>query len=159
MENVLDAGKAKKAMLQAVVKTFSDMAFVETVEDPSPAAAEDQSMKENITIIDILKPVSATIILYISNQLKERIIANVYADQIEDVGENAKDDCLLEVLNVLSGNFLNFYYGKSVDYKIELPQLLIGEESELAKPVFEIHMNAEGLFFKVAMNSVRYRYP
>lgn len=159
METILDVEKAKKAMLQAVVKTFSDMAFIETVQDPGKDVPDDAPMKDNIMMIDILKPVSATIVLYLTNTLKEKIIGNVYAEQIEDVGENAKDDCLLEILNVLSGNFLNFYFGKSVDYKIELPQLLIGQDSDIERPFFEIIMNAEGLLFKVTLNSVRYRYP
>lgn len=159
MDYNFDLDKARQAMILAIVKTFSDMAFIETVEDPDPAGKDETPMEQNILIIDILKPISGSVMLYLPDNLKDKIILNVFAKDSSEVKENEKDDCLLEILNVLSGNFLNSYYGKVVGYKIELPQLQVGQENHPQEPFFLIHMNAEGILFKVAMNSVRYRYP
>ena len=63
------------------------------------------------------------------------------------------DDCLLEMLNVLAGSFLNSYYGEEVKYSLTFPEILFDDKEidEGAKSHI-FYFDAEGIVFKVSIS-------
>ncbi len=151
----LKAEKAKEALSLSVVKTFEEIAFMDVVET---ADISMENIYENVFSIDILKPVSGKIFIMLQDWLKDSVIKNIYVNQSGKLKDNEKDDCLLEILNVIAGEFLSRYFGKGSEYKIELPQVYIDYKEGDEKPFVDIFFDAEGLPFRVFLNTIRYRY-
>jgi len=60
------------------------------------------------------------------------------------------DDCLLEILNVIAGNFMADLLGRDVKYNISFPAVNYDEEDiENLQSSQEIYFNAEGPIFKI----------
>jgi hypothetical protein len=156
----IDSEKVRKAMVEAVIDTFENTAFIDAV----PLDAIETKDFENILSIDILKPISSTIMLFISNPLKQKIIENIFSSIEVPLTENQKSDGILEILIILAGNFLMAYFNKPVEYKMELPQLVMNyNEKENgnrhnSKNRLVLNFDAEGLPFRIAFKSVRYWY-
>ncbi|OHD18392.1 MAG: hypothetical protein A2086_05895 [Spirochaetes bacterium GWD1_27_9] len=134
----------KEALVNSTIQTFSDMAFLEVIEN---FENNNDSTYQNIVLIEILKPTYGSLYLLLPNELKNMITKNIYGDDFDNLKENDIDDCLLEILNVLAGNFLTSLFGNKAIYKIELPQVLIDfkkrEDYNLVK------FNAEGIKFEI----------
>jgi CheY-specific phosphatase CheX len=141
--------KIEKALEEAVAQTFSDMAFIDVVE------AVD-CMKEinfsHILDISFFKPKEGKIVLFMPSECKKMIVENIYGSDWSKLYDTEIDDCILEILNVLAGNFLNEYYGKEVRHDISLPELLFDEtEIKNNKYLIEKFFDAEGTPFKVSI--------
>ncbi len=147
----LDAELAVISLKSAVINTFEDMAFIEIVEDKQIEGV----IYPHILSIDIVKPVSVSIYLFLTEELKSRIINNICQD---NVGSNQANDCLLEILNVISGAFLTAYFGKNVDYKMEFPQMFVNIPDEEKNYSLILNFNGEGEPVMLILNSVRYHY-
>ena len=146
--------QASEAMKQAVIKTYSDMVFLDVAENPD---MEIPAHFSYVLGIDILKPLSGTIVMYLSEDLKTRIVENIYYEPLK-INQNDRDDCLLEILNVLAGSFLTIYFGKELNYKMKLPELFVDYLENGNDNFVLLNFNAEGLPFQVILKSVRYRY-
>ena len=60
------------------------------------------------------------------------------------------DDCLLEILNVIAGNFMTDLLGRDVKYNISLPAVNYDEEDiENIGSSQEIYFDAEGFVFRI----------
>jgi len=149
----LIADKAKEALTQAVIKTFEEMAFIDVVES---SAVSGNLKYENGFCIDLLKPISSKIILFLSEGLKKKIVENIFSTDTESLEVSQGDDCILEILNVLAGKFLSAYYGKNIEYKLEFPQVFMDLDEK--DEYISVNLNAEGFDCKIILNTIRYRY-
>lgn len=139
--------KIKKCLIPAVLQTFEEMAFIQVVEDTSKT---DKIAFQNCFKIDILEPFEASMVLFFTDSLKQMAGQNIYSSENSSLQENQLDDCFLEILNVLTGNFLNRYCeGKS--YKVDLPEMIL-ELSEVhkKKDSLDLIFNAENIYFKIS---------
>lgn len=151
----IEPEKAGRSLSAAVIQSMSEMVFLDVLEQPVPNGS---AYYENAFSIDILKPLSAKLVLYIPDLLKNRIIKNIYPGDDISITPNVEDDCLLEILNVLTGNFLTEYFGRKVTTKIELPEMYIGDMKNESEPIVSLSFDGEGVTFKVDLMSVRYHY-
>jgi len=133
------------AMQDAVIKTFSDMAFIDVVSENSTLDIQI----DNILKIDITEPVEWEIYFCLSNELKKTLIENIFSVDFSEVKESQIDDCLLEVLNVLAGNFTGNYFGKDTFYKIDFPEVIFETKNFSKGKKNVLLFNAEGIYFEI----------
>ena len=114
----------KKAVEDAVIKTFAEMAFIDVV----PTEEGDVTIDFGpILSISFSYPVHGGFILYLPNECKKQIVEDVFARDWEELSMSEIDDCLLELLNVLAGNFLHFLCGENIKYNMNFPEVLFDE--------------------------------
>ena len=84
--------------------------------------------------------------------LKRLAVENVHGKAWEELTPEKIDDCLLELLNVLAGNFLSDLCGAETRQYMALPELLF-EEMDLQDGVEPetFHYDAEGHEFTVCV--------
>ncbi len=141
--------KMERSIASAVEKTFSDMAFVDAV------AVSDFSEElefSHIIHISLFEPEEGEIALFLPSECKKLIVENIYGKDWGTLHATEIDDCLLEILNVLAGNFLNEYCGKEVKHNISLPELLFDDDKISGSNGFaDFYFNAEDIPFKVSI--------
>lgn len=139
----------QKSMVSSVVKTFSDMAFIDAVETPG---APEELTFSHIIHITFSEPEEGEIALFFPLECKRLIVENIYGIDWNTLDATAIDDCLLEMLNVMAGNFLNQYFGEDVKHSFSLPQLLFDEAEIRNRNRFvDYFFDAEGIPFKVSI--------
>ena len=138
--------KVHDALLKSIQMTMMDMAFVDVIE----AGDESEVHHSNVLYINFSQPVNGGLILRFSKECKMMIVENIHGSNWESLSSDEIDDCLLEVLNVLAGNFLNFYCGKESGHNMTFPQMLFDEE-EIPKvsEYIPYYYDAEGVVFRV----------
>lgn len=143
----MDFDKIKSSLISAVTDTLSDMAFLDVslVESVIENNFEDQ-MNENILKINVLEPVYGKIYLNLSDKTKKLIISNIYGND-EKLTSNEEEDGILEVLNVITGNFMLEYFGKDQIYKIDFPTLLVNN--------YKMNNNIKYIDFDIDNNNFR----
>ena len=79
----------------------------------------------------------------------KKIVENIYGENWENLNPDQTDDCLLELCNVLAGNYLIEVYGEDARRDMSLPQLLF-DEKHLIKDdnTQEFFFTAEDVPFK-----------
>ena len=143
-----DMNSIKEALKQAVEMTFINKAFVDDKEAEEPAEVNFS----HIIHISFSSPVEGGMILFLPTACKKMITENIHGSNWESLSTDEIDDCLLELLNVLAGNFLNIHYGKEVGHNMTFPQLLF-DESEVPKhgDYRDYFFDAEGVPFKIGL--------
>jgi hypothetical protein len=143
-----DMSNIKEALKQAVEMTFMNMAFVDVMEAEEPAEVNFS----HIIHISFSSPVEGGMILFLPTACKKMIAENIHGSNWESLSTDEIDDCLLELLNVLAGNFLNIHYGKEVGHNMTFPQLLF-DESEVPEhgDYRDYFFDAEGVPFKIGL--------
>lgn len=142
--------KIKESIILGVKKTFEEMAFINVIHLKK---AENNIDFKHILYVDILEPVIGKIALYLPFECKKMIAENIYTKDLSELNTDEIDDCQLEILNVLVGNYLTFLYGGKKKYKIDLPKILF-DENELHWKKSNSHLlyfDAEGVMFKVVI--------
>jgi len=141
--------KLRNAIASSVVKTLSDMAFIDAVEMPDPG---EQIVFSHIIHIDIFEPEEGEVALFLPSECKKLIVENIYGEDWSTLHATEIDDCLLEILNVLTGNFLNEYCGKEARHNISLPELLFDDAKISESNGFaDFYFDAEGIPFRVSI--------
>lgn len=143
----MDSEKIKNSLDTAVIQSFGDMAFIDAV--PSEPIEVEHGQ---IMILELTKPVRGEIYLIMSKEGKQQAVENIHGDSWDQLTPAQIDDCLLELLNVLGGNFLSDYYGENVSYSLSFPQVIF-DESELPdlNEFMRFTYDAEGTPFAVAI--------
>lgn len=142
-DQALETGNA---LLKAIQKTFMDMAFVDVIAADGAPDVE----YSNVLYINFFQPVAGGMILRLSKDCKRTVVENVHGNDWENLTSDEIDDCLLEVLNVLAGNFLNEYCGKNVGHNMSFPQLLFDEREIVEIEDYKsYYFDAEGVIFQV----------
>ena len=141
--------KIKRILITSVVKTFSDMVFIDAGE---LGEVPEELIFSHIVHINLFAPEKGDIALFLPSECKKMIVENIYDSDWSTMQATEIDDCLLEMLNVLAGNFLTEYFGVEVKHDISLPELLFDEAEMDKKNGFtELFFDAEGIPFKVSI--------
>ncbi len=151
MKTMLSTEDVTRAALTAAVKTFESMAFI----DVSQTAAVDISSCGQVFYIAIAikAPWRGHLVLYLPEGGKKKILENIYGRDFEDLSETEINDCLLEILNVLAGNFMSLLYGESADFQLGFPKVVLENDSVLqnnTEPLC-LFFDAEGETFKIGI--------
>ncbi len=138
--------KIKEAVINGVKKTFEEMAFIDVNNINGDPVKTNYS---HILFVNILEPIFGKIALYLPYECKKKISENIYGKEMNELLVEESDDCQLELLNVLVGNILSFYYGKRKKYKLDLPKILFDEEEVKwnKKDTKKYYFDAEGCNF------------
>jgi CheY-specific phosphatase CheX len=143
----------KKAMIKTIESVFSDMVFIDTIHlDENPAILD----YTQILYIDLVSPQTGYIIAYLPFELRKTIVETILSTDWDEMHASEIDDCLLEILNVIAGNFLTEYLGRDVKYNISFPAVNYDEEDiDNLEKSQEIYFDAEGSIFriKILLNS------
>ncbi|MCK5202206.1 MAG: chemotaxis protein CheX [Spirochaetales bacterium] len=139
--------KIREAMIKAIESVFSEMIFIDTLHiDEAP----ENFTYTQILYIDIISPVKGYIIAYLPLELRKTIVETIHSIDWDEMHATEIDDCLLEILNVIAGNFMADLLGRDVKYNISFPAVNYDEEDiENLQSSQEIYFNAEGPIFKI----------
>ena len=139
--------ETREAIVKTVESVFSEMVFIDTLHiDEKP---EDFTYTQ-ILYIDIISPVNGYIIAYLPLELRKTIVETIHSTDWDKMHATEIDDCLLEILNVIAGNFMTDLIGRDVKYNISLPIVKYDEEDmENLKNSQEIYFSAEGPIFRI----------
>lgn len=113
-----------EALDQAMVVSFADMAFMDVVEESGP---DDDIACGQIVHLDFSHPLSGYLTLYLSAATKRRIVENIYGYEWENLAGSKVDDCLMELVNIIAGNFLGFTGKDEHRHAVSLPQILFDD--------------------------------
>ena len=142
----MDFEKLKTSLISAVTNTLSDMAFL----DVSVIEKNfEEEVNENILKINVLEPVYGKIYMNMPDKTKKLIISNIYGNE-EKLTTSEEEDGILEVLNVITGNFMLDYFGKDQIYKIDFPTLLVNN--------YKMNNNIKYIDFEIDNNNFRLSY-
>ena len=137
----------KKAIIKAIESVFSEMIFIDTIHLDQDPENFDYTQ---ILYIDIVSPYTGYIIAYLPLDLRKTIVETIHSTDWDDMHASEIDDCLLEILNVIAGNFMTELLGRDVKYNISFPAVNYDEEDienlEKSQPVF---FDAEGPIFRI----------
>ena len=144
-----------EVLTEAVTTTFSEMAFIDIAAVPGSAETTeepDESAFSHILSVAFTEPEAGKIALYLPYACKRQIVENIYGSDWQTLSSTEIDDCLLEILNVLAGNFLNRWYAREGRVGMSFPELLFDDHRihNLAKRK-EYCFDAEGNEFKIAL--------
>ena len=142
------ANNLKDAVINGVKKTFQEMAFIDVINIENEDLNVDY---KHILFVNILEPLLGKICLYLSYECKKRILENIYGKNMKELHINEIDDCQLELLNILVGNILSFYYKNKKKYMLDLPKILFDEQEVRGdtKDMKAYYFDAEGCYFKL----------
>lgn len=118
--------ETRSAFAAATIKTFSEMAFIDVTEATKPIEELEYS---HIIYQSFLEPDIGDCALYLPYNCKKTIVENIYGEEWENLNPDQTDDCLLELCNVLAGNYLIHLYGEDERRDMSLPQLLFDEKT------------------------------
>ncbi len=139
--------KIKKSMIKAIESVFSEMVFIDTNHiDEKP----EEFVYTQILYIDIISPSNGYIIAYLPIDLRKTIVETIHSTDWDEMHATEIDDCLLEILNVIAGNFMTDLLGHNEKYNISFPAVNYDEEDiENIDSSQEIYFDAEGPVFRI----------
>lgn len=139
----------RKILDEAVQMTMGEMAFIDAVPLKDH---EDEINAHQIIYLDFQEPARGWIALFFPLELKQQIAENIYAQDWGSLNLEEIDDCFLELLNVLGGNYLNLLAGEHSRHNIAFPQVLF-DESEIPddKSAITAVYDGEGIPFLIKM--------
>jgi CheY-specific phosphatase CheX len=153
MSTPLTKDELKDSLDMAVALTFGDMSFL----DVQPALEEEQSAQEGQLLhISFLAPATGGMMLFLPLELKRQIVENIHAKPWDELNNTEIDDCLLELLNVLAGNFLQQMFGSDTKVNLSFPEVLFDRfEVEHVGSYHDFFYNAEGIPLVVSIRLVK----
>jgi len=116
-----------QALVQAVGSTFADLAFMDA--EPESVHPGEPSPGQVIAI-EFLRPLGGCLMLHLSAATKQLIIENIHGVGWESLSGSEVDDCLMELVNIVAGNFLILVGAAESTHSLSLPQVLY-DESDL----------------------------
>lgn len=135
---------------EAVQMSFGEMAFIDAVPLKD---LEEEVDTHQILFLDFQEPARGWIALFLPLALKKQISENIYAKDWGELNSEEIDDCLLELLNVLGGNFLSLYAGGDTRHNLSFPQVLF-DEGEVPEDdsILSSSFDGEGIPFIIKMH-------
>ncbi|MFW5850062.1 MAG: chemotaxis protein CheX [Spirochaetota bacterium] len=117
----------KDALDEAVITSFADMAFMDAVVEPDDVPEADSVSVGQLVHIRFGHPSSGFLTLYLGLTTKQRLVENVYGRGWDELSDSEVDDCLMELANIVAGNFM-LERGEEEDrHAVSLPQVLYDE--------------------------------
>jgi CheY-specific phosphatase CheX len=139
----------EKSIEESMKQTFEAMAFIDVEVDE---AAEAEFTAGQLMHISFSEPIEGEMVLILSKECKMQVVENIYGKEWTEVDPTAVDDCLLEMLNVIAGNFLNSYCGYRSKHNLSLPNLIFDlQETHDQKEARFFCFDAEGAPLKVSL--------
>jgi len=137
--------KIKESLIYSVMEGFFQMAFLETIPLEGQENIEDTDYSQ-ILVIESYAPEEIMLQFLLPKNSRRKIVENIFADAWVNLSTAEIDDCLLELINVIGGNFFDQFYGSDTTYKMSLPYLYFdGGELEEGEPFY---FNVEGDIMK-----------
>ena len=139
--------KIVEDLKKAVINSFCEMAFLDV------QATEPQEIQyKQIACIDITMPIRGIIVVKFKKKKKKLIVEYIHGDDWGNLKPDQIDDCLLELLNVLGGNFLFNLFGEEEHYKVSFPEMVFDEtELESLEDFQEVFFDGEGHIFSISV--------
>ena len=139
-----------EALDRSVVESLAEMAFVDVI----PADPAD------ITVSHVIRiryngPDQGELVLHLPHACKRRIAENTYGMDWIQLHDSDIDDCLLELLNVIAGNFIQHHFGAETHNDLSLPELLFDDARLGDHQYIDRFFDAEGDLFKVSCRGTR----
>ena len=151
MKTKIGKNNIKEAVIKGVQKTFEEMAFIDAIFIQNKKAEVNF---KHILYVNVLEPIFGRFGLYLSFECKKILLENIYGKGLLELHTDEIDDCQLELLNVLVGNILSYFYKKKKRYTLDLPKIIF-DEDEIKwnkRDIKEYYFNAEGYFFKLMID-------
>lgn len=144
----MDDSQIRSALAEATAGTFADMTFLDVLEDE-----EDSSFEAGqLLYIEFDKPIYGRLMLSMPLELKQMIVENIHAKDWDELSVNEIDDCLLEVLNVLAGNFLRALHREDIKVHLNFPHVMFSYEEISDLESFDVYyFSAEGTPFTISL--------
>ncbi len=139
-----------RLFINSVIETFADMTFIDVYHDKD---CEEDIEYTSIIGIDFIEPGEGSMLLYLPKECKKHIVENVYGENWKALNDMEIDDCLLEIVNVLAGNFLKNLYGTDKKNVMSFPKMFFDEN--VLPPMnhnVDLIFNAEGIKFKAQVS-------
>jgi len=154
----IDPARAGKLLAAATSEAFAEMTFI----DVSPIQAGDglpeAGQDVQCAAIDVMAPLSCRIEMKVPPAIRDRVIDALFSESPERDRKKNAEDSVLEMLNVITGNFLSAYFGPQTEVRLSLPRYLYLDERLPGTAVADLRLNAEGTPLDLTLFSVRYRY-
>jgi CheY-specific phosphatase CheX len=119
----------QEALTRAISEALSEMTFL----DSAVATGELPFPTSHVITVSFSRPIHGHIALHLSLEVKKAIAENVHGRDWGALSAAEIDDCLLELGNVVAGNYLTAYCGKETAHDISLPALLF-DDADLTCP-------------------------
>jgi len=163
MNAQLDPERARALLTEATSTVFAEMAFIDAGLAPERAAPDGAARTAiegdtRCAVIDAMAPLSCRLELRVPAAIHNRIVDSLFSECPEAERKKNAEDSLLEMLNVIAGNFLSGYFGADTELQLSLPRYLYLDEPAQGTVVTRLRLDAEGTPFEMALYSVRYRY-
>lgn len=134
-----------RAFTDAVVDTFAEMAFIDVISENHYEGEIDYS---GIMGLEFSRPGRGHLLFFMSKECKKRLVENIYGEDWITLNDMEIDDCLLEILNVLAGDFLKNIYGPEAKISMSFPKLYFDDKELPEEPgQLKFIFNAEGAMF------------
>ncbi len=154
----LDPERAAELLTEATVSVFAEMAFLDAVTIRGGEAVPRDGEGTKCAVIDVMAPLSCRLELRVPAELRDRMVDILFSETPEGQRRKHAEDALLEMLNIITGNFLASYFGAATELQLSLPRYLYFDEELPGTAVADLRLDAEGAPFSVSLQSVRYRY-
>lgn len=158
MTGQLDPVKAGALLCSAVSEAFAEMAFLDAARASESESELPPEEETQCAAIDVMAPLSCRIEMRIPPTIRDRVIDALFSDCPERDRKKNAEDSILEMLNVITGNFLSAYFGPQTELQLALPRYLYLDEKLPGTALANLRMDAEGTPFELTLYSVRYRY-
>lgn len=137
----------ESALKESVLKGFFDMAFIEVIglEETSDAKVPFT----NVFVIQSIRPRNVELQFFFPLEGKKMIVENIYTRNWGELPSRMVDDCILEMINVVGGNFFSLYFGEECRYEMGLPSIRFNDEELVKGDSFLF--SAEGIPFRVVV--------
>jgi CheY-specific phosphatase CheX len=140
----------RKSFIDSVVDTFAEMAFIDVISEDNYDGKINYSGIMGLKFSD---PGEGRLLFFMSKECKKQLVENIYGEDWEILNDMDIDDCLLEILNVLAGEFLKNLYGKDKKIIMSFPRLFFDdEEISNVTNTLKFIFNAEGAMFKAQVS-------
>ncbi|HDQ13436.1 MAG TPA: chemotaxis protein CheX [Sediminispirochaeta sp.] len=141
--------KARQALIKASKDTLGEMAFLDVMELEEAA---DFKVGQQL-FIEFSHPIRGRMLLSFPLEIKQAIVENIHATDWESLSFDEIDDCLLELLNILAGNFLRELHEESVKVQLSFPRVLFSlDEIGDIENFYVYYFDAEGSPFSVSLS-------
>lgn len=142
----LDKREIGRVFISSVIDTFAEMAFVNVISEKKSGIDIKYS---NILGIDFSEPLGGNLLFYMPKECKKELVENIYGKDWKSLQDEEIDDCLLEILNVLAGDFLKNLFGKEQKIIMSIPKIFFDDSflPEMDHGI-EFIFNADGVKFK-----------
>jgi len=133
------------ALDTALISTLENMAFLDTSITDGPLM--DHS---NVFAVDYFTPYVGSLYFILNLDSKQQLVENILGDDWDNIDDINKDDCLLELLNVLAGSFMSNFLENNAKYKMSVPNILFSENEELQDCLIRTY-DSEGYKLQLAI--------